>query len=100
MRWKQIFPTWLILFLIAPSIWIHGFLMIGGRPPEAEPFIPPLFVPFGIIEYGGDLWKQLARGDFIDALIIFIFLILPILIYTFILSVLISFSFEKVRSRR
>ena len=98
MRWNQVIPIWLILFLIAPSIWIHRLFMIGGRPPDAPPFIPPLFVPFGAIHYGGDFWNQLARGDFIDSLIIFIFLILPILVYTYIVSAIISYSFNKVRT--
>ena len=100
MRWKQILPVWLTLFLLAPSIWIHRLLMIGGRPHDAPPFIPPLFVPFGAINYGGDFLNQIARGDFMDSLVIFIILILPILVYTFLIPVIISYSFNKVRACR
>ena len=98
MKWKQVIPVWLILFLIAPSIWFHRLLMIGGRPPDAPPFAPPLFVPFGAVNYGGDFFNQLARGDFVDSLMILVLLILPILVYTYVVSAIISYSFNKVRT--
>ena len=97
MKWKQFLVTWLIVFLLAPSIWTHTLLMAGARPPGSPQVSPPLFIPFGAIYFGGELWGQLIVGDFSDALMIFILMIFPILIYTFILSSVIYYSFQKIR---
>lgn len=99
MKWKLFFPIWLIVFLLAPSILTHILLMIGATSPGSPPIPKPLFIPFGAIHYGSDLLEQLARGDVGDALVIFIILILPILIYTFVLSVIIYYVYRKVKSK-
>jgi hypothetical protein len=97
MKWKQFLLTWLVLFLLAPSIWIHGILMEGSPPPGSQIEPPPLLIPFGGIYFGIELWGQLIQGDFVDALVIFLVLILPILIYTFVLSWIVYYAFRKVR---
>ncbi len=87
MKWKQFLLIWLILFLLAPSIWFHTQFIEGTSP---------LFMPFGTVQLGIDCWEQLIRGDFADSLMI-LFQILPILIYTFLLSWPVYYAFRKVR---
>ena len=72
MKWKQFLPIWLIVFLLAPSIWVHRILMLGARPPGSPTESPPLMIPFGWLYFGKHLWEQLVRGDFSDALVIFL----------------------------
>lgn len=100
MKWKLFGPIWLVVFLLAPSIWIHRILMAGGRPPGGPEVGPPLLIPFGWLYFGRHLWEQLIRGDFGDVLAIFLVLILPILIYTFIVSAIIYYSIRKIRQKR
>jgi len=99
MKWKQFLPIWIIVFLLAPSIWIHRILMEGSPPPGSPVESPPLLIPFGWLYFGRHLWEQLIRGDFGDVLAIFLVLILPILIYTFFLSNIIHYCFRKIRPR-
>ena len=98
MKWKIFLPTWLIMFLLAPSILIHRIFMLGARPPGSPEVIKPIFIPFGVVYFGRELWRQLVRGDFMDSLVISIFLIVPILIYTFLISFIIYYSFMRIRS--
>jgi len=100
MKWKLFGPIWLVAFLLAPSIWFHRLWMINGRPPGSDIPPKPLFLPFGAIYYMDDLWRQLIRGDFIDVLVFFISVILPILIYTFLLSCIIYYCFRRIRQKR
>jgi len=88
MKWRLLFPTWLIMLLLAPSILIHQIFVMGSGP-------QPLFIPFGVVHFGSDLLEQLARGDISDVVVIFLLLILPILIYTFVLSFVIYYIFRK-----
>ena len=99
MKWKQFLPIWLVVFLLAPSIWIHRILMFGARPPGSPEVAKPLFIPFGWLYFGRDLVEQLTRGDFGDALMIFLVLILPILIYTFLASLAVYYCLRKVGSK-
>jgi hypothetical protein len=99
-RWKQFLLLWLVLFLLVPSIWIHRVFMLGARPPGSPEVTEPLFIPFGAVYFGRQLWQQLIGGDFGDALMIFIGLILPILVYTFVLSVIIYYCYRKIRQYR
>ncbi len=95
MKWKQFFRIWLMVFLLAPSIWTHNLLMIG-MPPPGSPVSPrPLFMPFGGIYSTENFLVQLIRGDFTDALIVFTLTVLPILIYTFFISWLIYYCLQK-----
>jgi len=96
MKWRLLLPTWLVIFLLAPSIFIHQMFMMGARPPGSPPLPKPLFIPFGAVNFGSDLLEQLARGDISDVVVIFLFLILPILIYTFVLSFIIYYIFRKI----
>ena len=97
MKWKLFGPIWLVVFLLAPSIWVHRIMMLGARPPGSPEVAKPLFIPFGAVYFGRELWGQLLGGDFGDALAIFLVLILPILIYTFLLALIIYYAFQKVR---
>ena len=97
MKWKLFGPIWLIVFLLAPSIWVHRIMMTGAQPPGSPEIAKPLFIPFGGIYFGRQLVEQLIRGDFNDALVIFLVLVLPILIYTFLLALIIYYGFQKVR---
>jgi hypothetical protein len=81
-KWEIFLPTWLIIFLLAPSILIHGLFMMTIPSPGYRSDVS-LFLPFGAIYFMDDLWRMLVRGEFVSALVIFIALILPILIYTF-----------------
>ena len=97
MKWGHFLLVWLSLFLLAPSIWIHRILMATGAPPGPGGLPPPpLLIPFGAVYFGAYLWEQLIRGDFGDALAIFLVLILPILIYTFLLSGIVYYGFRKI----
>jgi hypothetical protein len=101
MKWKQFLLTWLVVYLLAPSIWTHRLLMTTTPPPGSPEVSIPLFIPFGGITYTAHLWGELVRGDFGDALAIFLVLILPILIYTFFLSWLIHLGLRRIwRSRQ
>lgn len=98
MKWKQFGPIWPVVFLLAPSIWIHRILMATGAPPgPGSPPPPPLLIPFGVIYFGGHIWHQLAAGDFGDALTIFMVLILPIIIYTFFVSLVVYYCVKIIR---
>lgn len=104
MKRKHFLITWLAVFLLAPSVWIHRFFMYQMPPPGSDMPGPPLFVPFGGVYFIGQLWGQLIRGDFADSLAIFLVLILPILIYTFALSLVIyhlgRYFLRKLREKR
>ncbi|MBA7710736.1 hypothetical protein ES703_119682 [subsurface metagenome] len=99
MKWKQFLIVWLVILLLAPSIWVHKLEMEGAPPPGSDIEPPPLFIRFGVVYFGRQLVEQLAGGDFGDALAIFLVIILPILIYTFFLSYIIYYCFRKVRHR-
>jgi hypothetical protein len=101
MKWKLFCPIWLVVFLLAPSIWVHRILMATGAPPgPGSPPPPPLLIPFVGVYFGRHLWEQLIRSDFGDVLAIFLVLILPILIYTFFLSCIIYYCFRRIRQKR
>jgi hypothetical protein len=99
MKWRQFLPIWAVVFLLAPSIWTHRLLMAGMPPPGSPETSYPLLIPFGGTYYTVDFFEQLIRGDPVDALVIFLVLILPILIYTFFLSWLIHYGFGKMEQR-
>jgi len=96
MKWKLFLPIWLVAFLLAPSVLIHRLFMFQTPPPGSNLPGPPLFIPFGGIYFLGELWGQLVRGDFMDSLVLFIFLVLPILIYTFVISLIIYYCLRKL----
>jgi hypothetical protein len=100
MKWKQFLPIWLGVFLLVPSIWCHTLFIANSPPPGSNIEGPALIMPFGAVQFGIDFWEQFIQGDFMDALMIFFGIILPILIYTFVLSWLIYYSFRKIRERR
>ena len=94
-KWKIFLPTWLIIFLLAPSILIHGLFMMTIPSPGYRSDVS-LFLPFGAIYFMDDLWRMLVRGEFVSALVIFIALILPILIYTFVISLGVYYLLMKL----
>ena len=102
MKWKyikrkQFLLTWLIVFLLAPSVSIHRLFITTAPPPGSPVAPPPLLIPFGGVHFGRQIAEQALGGDFGDASMIFAFLILPIIAYTFFLSVLIYYIFRKIR---
>ncbi len=104
MKWKYFLTLWLVIFLLAPSIWIHRLFMYQTPPPGSDLPGPELFIPFGGIYYIGQLFEQLFRGDLMDAFVVFLLLILPILIYTFIVSLVVYYPgryiIRKIQNRR
>ena len=70
--------------------------MFGARPPGSPEVAEPLFISFGGVYFGVQFFEQLFRGDFGDALLIFAFLIIPIVVYTFIISVILYYLFLKI----
>ena len=104
MKWKHFLTLWLVIFLLAPSIWIHRLFLYQMPPPGSDSSGPQLFIPFGGIYFIGEIWGELIRADFTDALMIFLFLILPILIYTFFVSLVIYYLGRyflcKIRDKR
>jgi hypothetical protein len=100
MRWKLFLPIWAVVFLLAPSIWCHTLFIANSPPPGSHIEGPSMIMPFGAVQLGIDFWEQLIAGDFMDAMMIFLGIILPILIYTFVLSWLIYYAFRKIRERR
>jgi hypothetical protein len=92
MKWKYFLGIWFVVFLLAPSVWVHRLFMYQTPPPGSNLPGPPLFIPCGGIQYGISAFGQLVRGDIMDAFMIFLFLILPILIYTFIISLVLYYS--------
>jgi hypothetical protein len=96
MKWKQYLSIWLVILLLAPSIWVHRIFMMGMPPPGSPVSSKPMFIPFGVIYFGKMMFGQLFRGDFGDPLMIFVFLILPILLYTFALSGVIYYLLRRL----
>ena len=102
MKWKQFLPTWLVVFLLAPSI-VFPQVFITTRQSPADPGLP-LVMPFGAIhwanEWGFLLDRSIRTGEIKwawDFFQIYFICILPILIYSFFLSAMIYYYFQKVR---
>jgi len=89
---KQFLLTWLIVYLLTPTFWFHQLFMTY----EAKGAV----FPFAGARFGIHFFDQLFRGDFGDSLIILVFIIFPIIIYTFFLSVLIHYAFQKIRHKQ
>jgi len=100
MKWKQFLPIWLVVFLLAPSIWCHTLFMEGTPPPGSPETSYPLVIPFGGTYYTMDFFRQFISGDFTDAIMIFLTMLLPIIIYTFFLSRLIHYAFGKMEQNQ
>lgn len=100
MKWKLFLPIWAVVFLLAPSIWFHTLFIEGMPPPDSHIEGSSMIMPFGAVQLGIDFWEQLIAGDFMDALMIFMGIILPILIYTFVISFLIYYAIRKIREYR
>ena len=97
MRWrylksKQFLLTWLMVYLLVPTFWLHTLVMTY----EAKGSIYPFAGGRHVVAF----FDQLFVGDFGDAFILVLaFQILPLLIYTFILSVLIHYVFLKLKKQ-
>jgi hypothetical protein len=100
MRWKLFLPIWAVVFLLAPSIWCHTLFIANSPPPGSNIEGPSMIMPFGAVQLGIDFWEQLVQGDSMDALMIFLWIILPIAIYTFLISWIVYYAFRKIRERR
>ena len=83
----------LVSDIIVSSLNINSEVIFNmGWGPPGYPVEPPkLFIPFG-----RELWGQMVKGDIGDALFIFTVFILPIIVYTLILSLIINFYYPKV----
>ena len=100
MKWKWFLPLWLAVFLLAPSIWTHQLFMMQSAPPGMEVPGKPILVAFGAVHYFGDIVGELSRGGWGDAVAIFFLMILPILIYTFFVSIGIYYLGRYVLRKR
>ena len=81
-KWKLFLPIWLTLILLAPSIIFPQALMMTKSSPDAPGL--PLAMPFGVIYWANNWWFLLGRGEVWSFfLICFVFTLLPIMIYTF-----------------
>lgn len=103
LKWRLFLPAWLGIILLAPSIWFHRLWIFNKLSPGSETPSPPLFLPFGTINYICDIYSEvsrgIARGDFdfiVDVIVIFISLILPIMIYTFFIALGIYYLLMKL----
>ena len=97
MKWrylksKQFLLTWLIVYLLTPTFWLHQLFFTY----EAKGTI----FPFAGARFGFHFFHELFGGDFGDALFIFALTILPMIIYTFIISVLVHYVFLKIKHKR
>ncbi|MDD4874350.1 MAG: hypothetical protein PHE15_05180 [Dehalococcoidales bacterium] len=88
---KQFLLTWLVLYLLIPTFWYHQLFMTYEARGTVYLFAGSKLVYF--------LFDQLFSGDFGDTLVVFLF-ILPLVIYTFILSVLVHFIYLKIKQKR
>ena len=100
MKWRQFLPVWLAVFLLAPSIWVHRIFMLATPPPGGPDESLPFLIPFGGVHFGSQFCEQLLRGDLGDSMVIFLALVLPILVYTFLLSGIIYYVFQRIRRSR
>ena len=105
MKWKLFLPTWLVIFLLAPSIWLPQAFLITRLSPT-DPGLP-LVIPFGVIhwanEWGFLIGRAIRTGEIKwawDFLQNYAICILPILIYTFVLSVIIFYIYRKIKRPR
>jgi len=81
-KWKIFLPIWLALILVAPSIIFPQALMMTRSSPDAPGL--PLAMPFGVIYWVDNWWFLLSRGNILSFfLTCFVFTLLPIMIYTF-----------------
>jgi hypothetical protein len=90
---KQFLFTWLLLYLLIPTFWLHTLVATY----EAERSIYPFAGGRWIVAF----FDQLFAGDFGDAFIsVLAFQILPLLVYTFVLSFLMHYVFLKLKNRQ
>ena len=93
-KWKLFLPTWLVIFLLAPSIFFpQAFLMT-----RSSPDVPglPLIMPFGAIHWANELGflidRAISTGEIkwaLDFLLTYTICLVPILIYTFVITLVI-----------
>ena len=94
LTWKLFLPIWLAVFLLAPSIGLpQAFLMTKKSP--TDPGLP-LVIPFGVIhwanEWGFLIDRAISTGEIecaLDFLLIYTICLVPILIYTFVITLVI-----------
>ena len=96
MKWKLFLPSWLVLFLLAPSIWLPQALLMTRSSPN-DPGLP-FVIPFGAIhwanEWGFLINRAISTGEIkwaLDFLQTYAICILPILIYTFLIMLVINY---------
>jgi len=89
---KQFIFTWLIIYLLIPTFWFHQIFATY----EARGTV----FPFAGAQFGIQFFDQLFKGDFGDAFIIIGFIVLPLIIYAFIISVLLHYVFRKIKRKR
>jgi hypothetical protein len=96
MKWKLFLPIWAVVFLLTPSIWFHTLFMANSPPPGSPQTSYPMVIPFGGTYYTMDFFEELFRGDFADAVALFLTQLLPIIIFSFLLAWLIYYLFGKI----
>ena len=87
-KWKLFLPTWLVIFLLAPSIFLPQAFLMTRSSPDAPGL--PLIMPFGAIhwanEWGFLIDRAISTGEIewaLNFLIIYTICLVPIMIYAF-----------------
>jgi len=88
---KQFLLTWLAVYLIIPTFWLHQVFMTY----EAEGTV---FL-FAGSRFAFQFLDQLFLGDFGDAFIILGLIVLPLVVYAFIISLFLHFVFLKMKRK-
>ena len=57
-KWKLFLPTWLVIFLLAPSIFFPQAFLMTRSSPDAPGL--PLLMPFGAIHWANELAEQMT----------------------------------------
>jgi len=94
-KWKIFLPMWLALILLAPSIIFPQIFAMTMSSPD-DPGLP-LAMPFGVIYWISNEWFMLGRGNILSFfLTCFVFTLLPIMIYTFPITLAIHYVLRRL----
>lgn len=104
-KWKILLPIWLVIFIVAPSIWLPQSIFVTKPYPDAPG--PPFIIPFGAIHWFSEryfwLERGVSKGEITDIWHFFhsyIGCILPTIIYTFPIALGVYYLFQKFINKR
>jgi len=93
-KWKLFLPTWLVIVLLAPSIFLPQAFLMTRSSPDAPGL--PLIMPFGAIHWANNwgflIGRAISTGEIkwaLDFLLTYTICLVPILIYTFVIALVI-----------